>query len=329
MESTLKIKWSGYWKSVILMLFILPALIWLRTQGHIVEWMNQTFSGKTFWDWMDILLIPLVLSGGVILWIRSRHQLERQRSELERSIATDNQQESAYQDFVDRITELMLKEKLSRFSPEDVRNIARVRTLAVLRGLDGKRKGLVLLFLKDSCLVDREAVVDLGGADLSGAALAYSRLSRVNLGLANLSKADLQAANLSKSYLGEVNLSGANLRWANLSGADLFGANLSGADMTYANLKGANLMGANLSGCCLNEADLSESDLSGVNLNIGALARANLRKANLGGAELLGADLSEADLTQADLSGTQVTRTNLEKAKSLEGAILPDGTKHT
>ncbi len=328
MDTALKTRLPGYWKTTILILFILPVLLWMRTGGHILQWFDRTFSTKTIWDWMDILLVPLVLLVGFISWIRSKQQLERQHAELERTLATDNQQESTFREYVDRITDLMLKEKLSRFSPEDVRNIARVWTLTVLRGLDAKRKGLVFLFLKDASLVDREAVVDLGGADFSGAALAFSRLSRVNLGETNLSKADLQAANLSKSYLGEANLSGANLRWANLAGADLFGANLSGADMTHVNLKGANLMGANLSGCCLNEADLSEADLSGVNLNIGDLARANLRKANLGGAELIGADLSEADLTQADLSGTQVTRTNLQKAKSLEGAILPDGTKH-
>ena len=49
-----------------------------------------------------------------------------------------------------------------------------MRTLTVLRGLDANRKGQVFLFLKDSSLVDREAVVDLVGADFSGASLAFS-----------------------------------------------------------------------------------------------------------------------------------------------------------
>lgn len=320
MKTTLKTRWP-------VLLLIVPGVIGLSmfTRDSSI---SALLPAKSLWDWMELLLIPLVLAGGVVVWMKSQREAGRQRAGLQRDIAADNQRETAFQDYINRMTELLLKEKLSRFSPEEVRNTARVRTLSILRELDPKRKGLVFLFLKDSGLVDREAVVDLCGADLREASLPYARLSRVNLGEANMSKAYLCSANLNKAYLGEVNLSGADLSWANLSGADLFGANLRGADLTRANLSGANLNGANLTGCCLSEADLSQSDLSGVNLNVCDLTGANLRGAKLGGAELVGVDLSEADLSQADLSGTRITRTNLEKAKSLEGATLPDGTKH-
>lgn len=327
MKTTWITRWPVFWKIAIFILLIVLALLALPMQGNSFQELDAV-RAKTLWDWMQLLLIPLGLAGAVLLWTRFQQETGRQRAALRHEIATDNQREAAFQDYINRMTELLIKEKLSKFSPEEVRSIARVRTLTLLRGLDPKRKGLVFLFLKDSGLVDREAVVDLCGADFSQASLPHARLGRVNLGEANLSKAYLCAANLSTAYLGEVNLSGADLSWANLNQADLFGANLSGADLTRANLSGARLNGANLTGCRLNGADLSGADLSGVKLYVGDLAGANLRGAKLGGAELVGADLTEADLSQADLSGTQVTRTNLEKAKSLEGAILPDGTKH-
>jgi uncharacterized protein YjbI with pentapeptide repeats len=53
---------------------------------------------------------------------------------------------------------------------------------------------------------------------------------------------------------GDANLSGANLRDANLCDADLCGANLCGANLRGANLCGANLRGANLCGAELNRA---------------------------------------------------------------------------
>ncbi|MEO8358221.1 MAG: pentapeptide repeat-containing protein [Chloroflexota bacterium] len=223
---------------------------------------------------------------------RSKRDTDRERGE-ERAIAVDHQQEAALQSYIDRMADLLLRDKLSRFSSDEVRNVARIRTLTVFRGLDSKRKGAVLLFLKDSGLIDREAVIDLGGADLSGASVTFANLNRVNLSEANLSGADLRGTNLGKSYLSGTNLSGANLSRANLGGADLLEANLSGANFNQTNLHKANFNGADLRGCRLNEADLREADLS-----------------------------------QADLSGTEITETELEKVKSLEGTTMPDGTKH-
>jgi len=51
--------------------------------------------------------------------------------------------------------------------------------------------------------------------------------------------------------------------------------------------------------------------------------KVSLDKANLSGANLFGADLSKTNLI-----GAKVTTEQLKKAKSLEGAIMPDGTKH-
>lgn len=337
MGSTFKTRLPGYLRIAGIVLFIGYAFIWLAMRGYSVQWTGfgkplDSTQAKTLWDWMNLLLVPVSLAGGVLLLNRSRHDHERQRTDeqaaIEKEIALDRQQEAAFQAYVDRMSDLLLKDKLSKFSPEEVRDVARVRTLTVLRGLDAKRKGLVLLFLKDSELIDREAVIDLSGADLSGASITFSNLSRVNLSEANLSRADLRGTNLSKSYLGAAFLREADFRGANLSGTDLFEANLNGANLNQTKMSKANLNGADLRGCCLNEADLHDADLTGANLNVGDLVGANLRGARLGGAKLLGADLSEADLSLADLSGTQITETEWQKARSLEGTTMPNGTKH-
>lgn len=331
MESISKKKPSRGSRSGIYLLVLIPVLA-----GLAVWWVPGAEAGAvtagSSWVWMEGLLLPLILAGGVyFLYVSGREmgrRLFEERAQLEIKISADRQHEEALQIYIDRMSELLLKEKLSRFSPDEVRSVARIRTLAVLRGLDARRRGSLLLFLRDSRLVDREAVIDLSGADLAGAILPFANLKRLNMSEADLSRAHLGGANLAKSYLSCTNLSGANLNGVNLSGADLFEANLSGADLTRANLSKANLIGADLRGCCLNGADLSEADLSGANLNVGDLVDANLRGAKLGKAKLLGADLRQADLSRADLSGTEITPTELEKAKSLEGATLPDGTKH-
>ena len=106
-----------------------------------------------------------------------------------------------------------------------------------------------------------------------------------------------------------VDLLGADLRAANLRGADLRGADLSRANMEGANLSGADLRGANLREAYLHWADLISANLSG---------------AYVGRTELSLADLSGSDLRNVkELSVGQ-----LDQAYSLEGATMPDGSKH-
>jgi uncharacterized protein YjbI with pentapeptide repeats len=73
----------------------------------------------------------------------------------------------------------LILEKGLRRSEEyaEIRDVARARTLAALRSLDGNRKGQVARFLHEADLIGAlrkgqviEAIIDLRGADLSGAA---------------------------------------------------------------------------------------------------------------------------------------------------------------
>jgi uncharacterized protein YjbI with pentapeptide repeats len=331
METIWKSKLLNVRKTGLLLLTV-PAVVWVAMQANSATWIptadNAALQVKTLWDWMDLLLVPLFIATGALLLSRTQRVTERQRAKahlaVEQEIESDRQQEEALQAYFDRIIELVLKEKLSRFSPDEVRNVAKTRTHTVLRLLDGRRKGMVVLFLRDSGLIDRsDAIIDLSGSDLHGALLASASLKRVNLAEADLSNADLSDANLSGSYLSATKLSGADLHAANLSGTNLFEASLNDANLTQCNLRDANVHGADLRGCRLNEADIRRADLRDVNLNVSDLVKADLRGAKLEGAKLLGANLS-----QADLSGTEVAGAALEEAKSLEGTTMPDGKIH-
>jgi len=304
MEPRLKTRLLHFLKSTGIVILFAAALTALVVWGYSSSWAGfseptgRLPQAKTLWDWMELLLLPLLLAGGLFLLHRLPRETARWRAAVDLEIAGGNQQESALQAYIDRMSELLVKEKLSRFSGDEVRNVARLRTLTLLRGLDPKRKSRVFLFLKESGLIEREAVIDLCGADLRGVTVPFSNLNRVNLGEADLSGADLRGARLNKAYLSGTRLRETDLSGADLSEADLFGADLNGANLTRANLSGANLTGADLSGCRLDGADLSKADLSGVHLKVIASSR------------------------------TKSTKTELQNARSLEGATLPDGTKH-
>jgi uncharacterized protein YjbI with pentapeptide repeats len=341
-----------------LLIFVGAALfVGLVVAGYWFEWdwtgfTEQNDSTKTFWDWLQllgVLAVPVAIGMGA--WVfTTKHVQVREAENL------DNQREEALQEYTNKMLELLLVNDLRHSSDDDeVRKIARVRTVTVLRKLDPVRKARVLQFLqetdlvhKDKCIVELVGV-DLGGARLSGvnlhgATLTEADLSEANLNGANLSGANLSGANLSGTYLNDADLSGAdlseadlkeaNLGWAILSGparsriflgpSNMSGANLRGAKLRRANLRGANLRDANLSGADLSGANPSGANLSGANLSDIDLSTVNLSNANLSNAKL-----SRADLRGADLRGAKgVTDEQLGEAISLEGAFMPNGSKH-
>src|SRR5437763_602783 len=61
------------------------------------------FSKKTLWDWFQLLIIPLVLAVIAI----SFNRVERKN---EKAIALGNQRETALQTYLDKMSELLLKE---------------------------------------------------------------------------------------------------------------------------------------------------------------------------------------------------------------------------
>ena len=223
-----------------------------------IRFYGTGFKGKTLWDWMQLLFIPVVLAVAGF-WFNHRErkaaelrteneriaaelraeaeqEIEQQRAKSEREIAEDNQHEAALQAYIDKIAELLLEKKLRESKSEDeVRKIARIRTLTTLALLDKKRKQDVLHFLIESGLIEQDTTfirlsgANLSGVNLSGASLSGICLHGVNLSGANLSGVELGYFPLPPQHANQVfshciegtDLSGANLSGANLSGAKL------------------------------------------------------------------------------------------------------------
>lgn len=239
-----------HWKKYLLyasLIIVGGCLIFILVET--VRAKNTGFEAKTLWDWMELLIIPLVLAGGVFFLNRSEKEIERKsvedRAKLEREIATDRQQEVALQSYLDRMADLLFKEDLATLTNKERRKVARIRTLTVLRGLDVKRKGFVLLFLCEAGLIDsfKDTVIDLAGADFSDADLSDADIIHANLRGANFS-----GANLRRTIFDGADLSNALLINANLRGTDLEGrigpglpTRLYGADLSFADLTGAHI----------------------------------------------------------------------------------------
>ncbi|OYD94836.1 hypothetical protein CDG76_15770 [Nostoc sp. 'Peltigera membranacea cyanobiont' 210A] len=297
----------------------------------LTEISKDSQPAKTLWDWLGLagtLAIPVIL----FQFQRSEQQqaeeraaLEKQqveeraaleklqaseRAALEREIATTNFREEALEVYIDRMSELLIDKKFKllldqnleqshpKYSQLDAAlNIARARTLSVLRRLDkdGERKGSVIRFLIDAELISK----------------------------LNLSDANLESAYLESACLENANLKSAIFIDANLWSANLKSAIFIGACFSSANLSSTNLWGACLEGACLSSANLSSANLENANLEDAYLSSANLENANLSSANLENANLESTNLKSANLKSAK-----LEKATLNEETILPDGSKY-
>jgi Pentapeptide repeats (8 copies) len=188
---------------------------------------------KTLWDWLQLLVIPLLLVCLGIGFTWGQHQTSLQ-------IAKDAQEEATLKAYLDDMTTLLLdRQPRSQYVADKLVGadavVARAKTLTALRRLtDPRLKAIVVQFLygarligyyscDDTCPV-APAVIDLSGADLSGA-----------------------------------DLSGADLSWFRQESGEDYCADLSGADLSDTDISGADLSGANLKGAKVTDEQLAQA----------------------------------------------------------------------
>jgi hypothetical protein len=183
-----------------------------REQKEETEQSRWGFRGMTLRDWLELLIVPLVLLGRGLMFDLRQQGIEDQRAARERELEEQRAQDAVLQTYLDQMSELILNRNLLESEEGDaVYTLAQARTSTAIAGLDAEHNMSVARFLADSGLIGfgessisilkdawfRDAnlrLVDLQQADLSGA-----DLRRTNLGRANVSDADLSEADLSRA----------------------------------------------------------------------------------------------------------------------------------
>lgn len=179
---------------------------------------------KTLWDWLDLLLVPLLLAVAA-KW------LEHSRKASELAVEEDRQRQRTLDDYLKAMMEMLAGEQLSAAASDPARSIARTRTLTALRALDGSRKAQLLQFLYEAGLIGTDPIVVLIGADFTAA----------DLDGAVLRGAEMRGVHFERASFRNAILLGADLRGCNFSDADLSGADLSEAKLAQANLAGTRI----------------------------------------------------------------------------------------
>jgi uncharacterized protein YjbI with pentapeptide repeats len=297
---------------VMLVLVGVAGLVGVFVHGYLAkpEWVGV--ADKTLWDWMQLLIVPLMLAGGGFL-LNSRTQqyheelVYQREKEREETAAIQRAQDETLRAFLAQMNRLIIEGHL-REEPENSpeRRLAQAWTLQTLLGLDRDRKRRPLRVIYELDLISKDNPI------------------------ISLENAGLDTADLSEIALHDACLRGADLRLANLMGADLKGSDLREADLRGALLSDANLRDAVLVGANLLPYDKTQpAKLNAPNL-LSAADPSNIDSSNdhLTPSNLRGADLSNADLSGAYLTGAGVSEEQLDTCKSLQGATMPNGQQY-
>lgn len=283
---------------------------WTGIGSYVVE-DEKVIKGKTLWDLMELLLIPL---GGAYIAFRfsktlkkNEQKIAEQRAKSEQELSKDRQREDALQSYFNQISELLLRKDgdLKVSKPKDeIRVVARTRTLSTLRMLDGTRKGQLLQFLKEANLIERDnSIVSLENADLTNMQMNYGNLSNIELVKVKLSNSKLYGTNLSNS---------------NLQKSDFWSSSLINVIFDNSNLEGALFVDAVLDGAFFNSSHMKRCILTGASLGLITMNNTNLERADLTNAKLYWVSIGEVNFRNV----------NFKDAKMPDGKIY-DPEIHT
>jgi hypothetical protein len=121
-------------------------------------WTLTEFGGKPLWDWLQLLIVPLVLAVAGF-WFTAQQDnrqqlLENQRAASDRRLAEQQAQDSAVQGYLDRMQNLLLDRDLRDAADDsEVRSLARALTLTTLKSLDASHNRTVTTFLSENALI--------------------------------------------------------------------------------------------------------------------------------------------------------------------------------
>ena len=264
-------------KYILIVLFILLLIVlikWAAWPSHSPYWtgfgeskmQNGINPNKTLWDWLDLLLIPLIIT--LTGWYISR-------SEKNNDIAREKEknQQNIRENYLKIITSLLLEHNLQNSEEGDVvRSVAKAHTTTFLRNADNTRRGIILQFLYESDLISENPIIDLLGVKLNSCHFDKIKLINIEITGAYFRECSFVKSNLENSIFCASNFSGSNLSYSNLKNVDftycdMIDTEIIGVDLRQAKIEGVDFTNANLKESTISKKQYDELKSKKFNIN--------------------------------------------------------------
>src|ERR1017187_10115822 len=166
------------------------------------RFLDRQLGGKKIWDWFSLIAVPLAVLAATI-WFTAQQS----------HIADLQHQDDIVETYISDMNGLLHQGLSASTSGDQIRQVAAEETVTTLQRLNAQHNVTVLQFLQNAQLIGpQDAVINLSGADLSGAIMYGTNLTGADLSGATLTGASLSDAILTGADLSGVRLGGAILR---------------------------------------------------------------------------------------------------------------------
>ncbi|NJO82190.1 MAG: hypothetical protein HC828_04860 [Blastochloris sp.] len=149
-------RWSGlsfrdslWLRGVILFILLLFVALWLlyasRNAELFPDWtgfntrsgFDTIYPARTLWDWLSLLLVPIVLMFGGFLFTWVENYQAHLRGVEYKQIEKERSQDGIVQAYLSTMTELLSSDKPETVAENtNLRSMVRAHTFAALRGVD-------------------------------------------------------------------------------------------------------------------------------------------------------------------------------------------------
>jgi uncharacterized protein YjbI with pentapeptide repeats len=253
---------------------------------------------KTLWDWLNLLIVPVVLAG-VGLWFSDKQdQRDQDRqaaaARAQAARAKDDEREAVLRTYLQDMSSLLREDNLAASKPGSAPVVtARTLTLTVLRRLDGERRSVVVHFLDEAHVATPpKPKISLYRADLRDLRLRGQRIADLDFSGADLRRAEFRDASILSVLFNSADLRGADFRDSDLGGVDFSYTDLRHVDfrnaavreearfrsscLTGTSFAGADVEGADFRDAIGHDIDLRDATLVATKTNTDKYARPRL-----------------------------------------------------
>lgn len=270
--------WQGELGRLAVLSIVFVAAIILLYQ---TKWSG--LQGKNVWDWMDLIIVPLVLASGGLLLRRIEDQRTEREEAREKQQAREGLMDSIFQSYLDDMSDLMINHQLQTnldiVTAHREQKTTETNTDKVSGGSGEKPSDepIAANTVDTARLAEATAVVTVARArtvtvlkslDVTRRDLLSNFLRETSLVTGKrgtlLTYIDLSGMDLSRTDLYEFNFTGSLFYRANLSHTNLLKTNFSNAYLFRANLSYAGLSSTNFCQACLHQATLEHAYLERV-----------------------------------------------------------------
>lgn len=282
-------KWSTYVLFTLIICFVIFLITRINYNNPYLGFSKFSYKlddneffipAKTLWDWLELLIIPIALVLGGYFLNRSEKRLEiklaEEKAKTDRKIAEVRNQEIILGEYFDRMSDLLIEKQIHGSESDSVvRDVARTRTLSVLRRIYPDRKAIVLKFLYESELIikkqEREPLITLKDADLQG-------------------------LELEKTEFFDIDLSGANLFLAKFKDVRFINSNLNDIDFSNSSVEF----------CFFNNVELMNSVFDFIKLNNVSFDKCNFNGFSSKAMEIINSSIINSDLSNAEIKSAEI-----------------------